>query len=132
VTINNNIGPFRSYNWNEYNLNPLTRNNWSLHTTISLPISSNTPRATSTCTSTPATDFLSTKLSASQDTACLELQITSTRRKPTQITLTSTQAQLQEANGLILGQPIISCLFCTPRTLAASTPAAVSTCLAME
>ncbi len=28
VTINNNIGPYRSYNWNEYNLNPLTRNNW--------------------------------------------------------------------------------------------------------
>jgi hypothetical protein len=28
VTINNNIGLFESYNWNEYNLNPLTRNNW--------------------------------------------------------------------------------------------------------
>jgi hypothetical protein len=28
VTINNNIGPYGSYNWNEYNLNPLTRNNW--------------------------------------------------------------------------------------------------------
>jgi hypothetical protein len=28
VTINNNTGPFRSCNWNEYNLNPLTRNNW--------------------------------------------------------------------------------------------------------
>lgn len=28
VTINNNIGSYRSYNWNEYNLNPLTRNNW--------------------------------------------------------------------------------------------------------
>src|SRR3954466_2301177 len=28
VTINNNIGSFGSCNWNEYNLNPLTRNNW--------------------------------------------------------------------------------------------------------
>jgi hypothetical protein len=28
VTRNNNTGPSRSGNWNEYNLNPLTRNNW--------------------------------------------------------------------------------------------------------
>ena len=28
MTINNNTGPFGSCNWNEYNLNPLTRNNW--------------------------------------------------------------------------------------------------------
>jgi hypothetical protein len=28
VTINNNTGLFKSCNWNEYNLNPLTRNNW--------------------------------------------------------------------------------------------------------
>ena len=28
VTICNNIRPYTSYNWNEYNLNPLTRNNW--------------------------------------------------------------------------------------------------------
>jgi hypothetical protein len=28
VTINNNTGLFESCNWNEYNLNPLTRNNW--------------------------------------------------------------------------------------------------------
>jgi hypothetical protein len=28
VTINNNPGPIRSWNWNEYNLNQLTRNNW--------------------------------------------------------------------------------------------------------
>ncbi len=25
---NNNTGLFKSGNWNEYNLNPLTRNNW--------------------------------------------------------------------------------------------------------
>jgi hypothetical protein len=28
VTINNNTGLLESCNWNEYNLNPLTRNNW--------------------------------------------------------------------------------------------------------
>ena len=28
MTINNNTGLFKSCNWNEYNLNPLTRNNW--------------------------------------------------------------------------------------------------------
>jgi len=28
VTRNNNPGLFESWNWNEYNLNPLTRNNW--------------------------------------------------------------------------------------------------------
>jgi hypothetical protein len=28
VTINNNTGPLRSGNWNEYNLNPLTRIHW--------------------------------------------------------------------------------------------------------
>ena len=28
MTINNNPGPTRSWNWNEYNLNQLTRNNW--------------------------------------------------------------------------------------------------------
>jgi hypothetical protein len=28
VTINNNTGLFESCNWNEYNLNLLTRNNW--------------------------------------------------------------------------------------------------------
>ena len=28
MTINNNAGPFRSCNWNENNLNPLTRINW--------------------------------------------------------------------------------------------------------
>jgi hypothetical protein len=28
VTINNNTGLSESCNWNEYNLNPLTRNNW--------------------------------------------------------------------------------------------------------
>src|ERR1700710_484217 len=28
VTINTDAGPFGSCNWNEYNLNPLTRNNW--------------------------------------------------------------------------------------------------------
>ncbi len=28
VTINNNAGLFKSCNWNEYNLKPLTRNNW--------------------------------------------------------------------------------------------------------
>ena len=28
MTVNNNAGPFGSCNWNEYNLNPLTRNNW--------------------------------------------------------------------------------------------------------
>ena len=28
MTINNNTGPSRSCNWNEYNLKPLTRNNW--------------------------------------------------------------------------------------------------------
>ena len=28
MTINNNTGLFESCNWNEYNLNPLTRNNW--------------------------------------------------------------------------------------------------------
>ena len=28
VTINNNTGPFRFCNWNEYNLNHLTSNNW--------------------------------------------------------------------------------------------------------
>ena len=28
MTINNNAGPFGSCNWNEYNLNPLTRINW--------------------------------------------------------------------------------------------------------
>ena len=27
MTINNNPGR-KSWNWNEYNLNPLTRNNW--------------------------------------------------------------------------------------------------------
>ena len=28
VTVNNNAGPFGSCNWNEYNLNLLTSNNW--------------------------------------------------------------------------------------------------------
>ena len=28
MTINNNAGPIGSCNWNEYNLNHLTRNNW--------------------------------------------------------------------------------------------------------
>jgi hypothetical protein len=28
VTINNDTGLFESCNWNEYNLNTLTRNNW--------------------------------------------------------------------------------------------------------
>ena len=28
MTINNNAGLFKSGNWNEYNLNPLTRINW--------------------------------------------------------------------------------------------------------
>ncbi len=28
MTKNNNTGLFKSCNWNEYNLNPLTRNNW--------------------------------------------------------------------------------------------------------
>ena len=28
MTINNNAGLYESCNWNEYNLNPLTRNNW--------------------------------------------------------------------------------------------------------
>jgi hypothetical protein len=28
VTRNNNPGPYGSRNWNEYNLNPLTRNHW--------------------------------------------------------------------------------------------------------
>ncbi len=28
MTINNNAGLFKSCNWNEYNLNPLTRINW--------------------------------------------------------------------------------------------------------
>ena len=28
MTINNNVGPFRFYNWNEYNLNLLTRIHW--------------------------------------------------------------------------------------------------------
>ena len=28
MTINNNTGLYESCNWNEYNLNPLTRNNW--------------------------------------------------------------------------------------------------------
>jgi hypothetical protein len=28
VTINNKAGLFESCYWNEYNLNPLTRNNW--------------------------------------------------------------------------------------------------------
>lgn len=28
MTINNNTGPFRFCNWNEYNLNLLTSNNW--------------------------------------------------------------------------------------------------------
>ncbi|CAL9207898.1 unnamed protein product, partial [Musa hybrid cultivar] len=28
VTINNNTGLFESGNWNEYNLNPLTRIHW--------------------------------------------------------------------------------------------------------
>ena len=28
MTINNDPGPTRSCNWNEYNLNQLTRNNW--------------------------------------------------------------------------------------------------------
>jgi hypothetical protein len=28
VTINNNTGHFMSGNWNEYNLNPLTRIHW--------------------------------------------------------------------------------------------------------
>jgi hypothetical protein len=28
VTINNKTGLFKSGYWNEYNLNPLTRNNW--------------------------------------------------------------------------------------------------------
>ncbi len=28
MTINNDTGPIRSRNWNENNLNTLTRNNW--------------------------------------------------------------------------------------------------------
>jgi hypothetical protein len=28
VTINNNIALYECYNWNEYNLNPLTSINW--------------------------------------------------------------------------------------------------------
>ena len=28
MTINNNTGLFKSSNWNEYNLNPLTRIHW--------------------------------------------------------------------------------------------------------
>lgn len=28
MTVNNNAGPSGSCNWNEYNLNPLTSNNW--------------------------------------------------------------------------------------------------------
>ncbi len=28
MTINNNVGLYESHNWNEYNLNPLTRINW--------------------------------------------------------------------------------------------------------
>ena len=28
MTVNNNAGLFESCSWNEYNLNPLTRNNW--------------------------------------------------------------------------------------------------------
>ncbi len=28
MTINNNAEPYWFCNWNEYNLNPLTRNNW--------------------------------------------------------------------------------------------------------
>jgi hypothetical protein len=28
VTVNNNTGPSGSCNWNEYNLNPLTSNDW--------------------------------------------------------------------------------------------------------
>ena len=28
MTVNNNTGPSGSCNWNEYNLNPLTSNNW--------------------------------------------------------------------------------------------------------
>lgn len=28
MTINNDTGPFGSCNWNEYNVNTLTRNNW--------------------------------------------------------------------------------------------------------
>jgi hypothetical protein len=28
VTVNNNAGPSGSCNWNEYNLNPLTSNDW--------------------------------------------------------------------------------------------------------
>ena len=28
MTINNNTGVFNTCNWNEYNLNPLTRINW--------------------------------------------------------------------------------------------------------
>ena len=28
MTINNNVGPSGSHNWNEYNLNPLTITNW--------------------------------------------------------------------------------------------------------
>ena len=28
MTINNNAGPYRSGNWNENNLNPLSRINW--------------------------------------------------------------------------------------------------------
>ncbi len=28
VTINNNVGPYGSHNWNEYNLKPLTSTNW--------------------------------------------------------------------------------------------------------
>ena len=28
VTINNNTGLFKSCNWNEYNVNSLTRNDW--------------------------------------------------------------------------------------------------------
>ena len=28
MTVNNDAGPSGFCNWNEYNLNPLTRNNW--------------------------------------------------------------------------------------------------------
>ena len=28
MTVNNNAEPYGFCNWNEYNLNPLTRNNW--------------------------------------------------------------------------------------------------------
>ena len=28
MTVNNNAEPLRLCNWNEYNLNPLTSNNW--------------------------------------------------------------------------------------------------------